>query len=279
MTVVGVAADTRYRELRKAWMTVYFPADQFFFFQPGSVLVRTQLGPEALRAELTARVAQAMPGALVDTVEPLGRLLARSSPVRGRLSPWLARSRSSPSAWPWLASTGALLRRTATPARAGDPRCPWCEPSSTGSARGGPRRHRGFGGCADWRVGRRADDARAWRGALRGLARHDSLVYLLVLVAVPLLVVSAVWGARARGRTDRRSSHAAIGLAGPAAHRRRAHLRIRVICGSQRASAPPAAYLRLISPPWKLRSRRSSSCGAPAASTRAAKPSSTASCG
>jgi hypothetical protein len=31
-TVVGVAADTRYRELTRAWLTVYCPAKQFSFF-------------------------------------------------------------------------------------------------------------------------------------------------------------------------------------------------------------------------------------------------------
>ena len=77
VTVVGVARETRYRELRKTWMTVYFPADQFFFFQPQSLLVRTELGPEALRAEVAPRVTAAMPGALIDTVDPLDRLLDR----------------------------------------------------------------------------------------------------------------------------------------------------------------------------------------------------------
>ncbi len=47
-TVVGVAADTRYRELTRSWMTVYFPAPQFFFFNPGSLVVRTTGRPEAL---------------------------------------------------------------------------------------------------------------------------------------------------------------------------------------------------------------------------------------
>ena len=41
VTVVGVARDMRYRELTKAWMTVYFPAEQFFFFAPGSLVVRS----------------------------------------------------------------------------------------------------------------------------------------------------------------------------------------------------------------------------------------------
>ena len=203
VTVVGVARDTRYRELRKAWMTVYFPADQFFFFQPGSVLVRTQLGPEALRAELTARVAQAMPGALVDSVEPLGRLLARE----------LARPRAAVA----VAGTFALVaiglalvgiygvlsydvrqRRRELAIRAALGASP-------------PRLVRHV-------AGRGATAASA--GALIGVSVAalmtqglgavlfevsplDSLVYLLVLVAVPLLVVSAVWvPARAAARTD-----------------------------------------------------------------------------
>ena len=85
VTVVGVARETRYRELRKTWLTVYFPADQFFFFQPESLLVRTELGPEPLRAEVAPRVRAAMPGALIDTVEPLDRLLDREL-VRPRAS-------------------------------------------------------------------------------------------------------------------------------------------------------------------------------------------------
>jgi AAA+ superfamily predicted ATPase len=40
-TVVVVAADTRYRKLTRDWLTVYFPAKQFFFFSPGALVVRT----------------------------------------------------------------------------------------------------------------------------------------------------------------------------------------------------------------------------------------------
>lgn len=77
VTVVGVARDTRYRELRKSWLTVYFPADQFFFFQATSVLVRGNTGPALLRAELAPRVEALMPGAVVDTIDPLHVLLSR----------------------------------------------------------------------------------------------------------------------------------------------------------------------------------------------------------
>ena len=45
VTVVGVAADTRYRELTRDWLTVYFPAAQFFFFDPGCLVVRAKVAP------------------------------------------------------------------------------------------------------------------------------------------------------------------------------------------------------------------------------------------
>jgi MacB-like periplasmic core domain len=48
VTVVGVAADTRYRELTKSWMTVYFPAGQFFYFQATSLVVRGASALDAL---------------------------------------------------------------------------------------------------------------------------------------------------------------------------------------------------------------------------------------
>ena len=48
VTVVGVVPDTRYRELTRSWMTVYFPADQFFYFQAASLVVRTASTPERL---------------------------------------------------------------------------------------------------------------------------------------------------------------------------------------------------------------------------------------
>ena len=48
VTVVGVAADMRYRELTTPWLTVYFPAEQFFFFAPGSLAVRTPLPVESI---------------------------------------------------------------------------------------------------------------------------------------------------------------------------------------------------------------------------------------
>jgi predicted permease len=75
VTVVGVAADTRYRELTKSWMTVYFPADQFFFFRPASLVVR---GDSAnLAAAVLQRVRTIDPGATIQSVTAMDTLLAR----------------------------------------------------------------------------------------------------------------------------------------------------------------------------------------------------------
>jgi putative ABC transport system permease protein len=77
VTVVGVAADTRYRELTKSWMTVYFPADQFFFFQAASLVVRASSTPEALAPALREAVRAIEPGATVASIAPMDTLLAR----------------------------------------------------------------------------------------------------------------------------------------------------------------------------------------------------------
>jgi putative ABC transport system permease protein len=75
--VVGVAADTRYRELTKSWMTVYFPADQFFFFQATSLVVRASSTPEALAPALREAIRAVEPGATVASIAPMDRLLER----------------------------------------------------------------------------------------------------------------------------------------------------------------------------------------------------------
>ena len=79
VTVVGVAGDTRYRELRRPWMTVYFPADQFFYFQADSLVVRTTAAPGLVRTLVSERLAALEPAAAVDTVSPLPDLLARET--------------------------------------------------------------------------------------------------------------------------------------------------------------------------------------------------------
>src|SRR5688572_74025 len=76
-TVVGVAADTRYRELTRPWLTAYFPADQFFFFQPAFLVVRAASAPEALGPAIRQQVTAIEPGATVTSVVPINTLLAR----------------------------------------------------------------------------------------------------------------------------------------------------------------------------------------------------------
>jgi putative ABC transport system permease protein len=75
--VVGVTADTRYRELTKPWMTVYFPADQFFFFQAASLVIRGSSPPAALAGSITQQVRAIEPAATVDSATPMRALLDR----------------------------------------------------------------------------------------------------------------------------------------------------------------------------------------------------------
>jgi predicted permease len=77
VTVVGVAADTRYRELAKSWMTVYFPADQFFFFQAASLVVRASSTAEALAPALRDAVRAVEPVATIASIAPMDTLLQR----------------------------------------------------------------------------------------------------------------------------------------------------------------------------------------------------------
>ena len=77
VTVVGVAADTRYRDLINPWMTVYFPADQFFFFQAGSLLVRTTLAPKALVPAVLQQLEAIEPGATIESSSRMDALLTR----------------------------------------------------------------------------------------------------------------------------------------------------------------------------------------------------------
>ena len=75
-TVVGVAADTRYRELTREWLTVYFPAKQFFFFAPGSIVVRTAVPPATLAADFRRTINSVEPAAAVHSIETMDQLMA-----------------------------------------------------------------------------------------------------------------------------------------------------------------------------------------------------------
>jgi putative ABC transport system permease protein len=75
-TVVGVAADTRYRELTRDWLTVYFPARQFFFFSPDNVVVRTAVPPATLADELRRTIRRVEPSVAVHSIVAMDQLMA-----------------------------------------------------------------------------------------------------------------------------------------------------------------------------------------------------------
>jgi predicted permease len=79
VTVIGVVADTRYRELTQEWLTVYFPAKQFFFYSPGAVVVRTNGNPTPLFADIRRTIKRAEPAAAVHSADTMEQLLARES--------------------------------------------------------------------------------------------------------------------------------------------------------------------------------------------------------
>jgi putative ABC transport system permease protein len=77
VTVVGVARDVRYRELTKAWMTVYFPAEQFFFFAPGSLVVRSATPASAIVPVIREAIRQQEPYAAIESLATMDALLSR----------------------------------------------------------------------------------------------------------------------------------------------------------------------------------------------------------
>jgi putative ABC transport system permease protein len=76
-TVVGVAADTRYRELTRSWMTVYFPAAQFFFFTANSLVVRTTGSPDSLIPAIQQTIRTQEPQLAIESVASMDELAAR----------------------------------------------------------------------------------------------------------------------------------------------------------------------------------------------------------
>src|SRR5207253_1260780 len=81
VTVVGVVPDTRYRDLREARPSVYFPMRQPFFpFEPLTLAIRTTRPPAELVATIRRVIAEAEPGVAVASVGSLlglvGALLA-----------------------------------------------------------------------------------------------------------------------------------------------------------------------------------------------------------
>ena len=75
-TVVGVAADLRYRELTNNWMTVYYPAAQSFHFEPGSLAIRTERPPSTLLAAVRDTIQAIEPAIPISALTPMDELLA-----------------------------------------------------------------------------------------------------------------------------------------------------------------------------------------------------------
>ena len=75
-TVVGVAADLRYRELTNNWMTVYYPAAQSFHFDAGNLAIRTARPPATLLSTVRETIQAIEPAVPIDTLTPMDELLA-----------------------------------------------------------------------------------------------------------------------------------------------------------------------------------------------------------
>ena len=75
-TVVGVAADLRYRELTSNWMTVYYPAAQSFHFDAANLAIRTARPPSTLLSAVRDAIQAVEPAIPIDTLTPLDELLA-----------------------------------------------------------------------------------------------------------------------------------------------------------------------------------------------------------
>lgn len=75
-TVVGVVPDTRYRDLRKARPSIYFPVRQSFFpFAPLKLAIRTRESPEPLIPLVRRVIAESAPDVALIRAEPFTRLL------------------------------------------------------------------------------------------------------------------------------------------------------------------------------------------------------------
>jgi ABC-type antimicrobial peptide transport system permease subunit len=74
--VVGVVPDTRYRELREARATVYFPLAQSFFpYAPTTLAIRTTGSPANL-VSVVRRIVSARPGIALANASPFNTYLA-----------------------------------------------------------------------------------------------------------------------------------------------------------------------------------------------------------
>src|SRR5437588_705160 len=76
VTVVGVVPDTRYRDLREARPSIYFPLAQSFFpFAPLALAVRTSGPPAELVPTIRRVIAETEPGVALASAAPFGTFL------------------------------------------------------------------------------------------------------------------------------------------------------------------------------------------------------------
>jgi len=77
LTVVGVVPDTRYRSLREARPSVYFPLAQSFFpFAPMTLAIRTVGSPDGVVPTIRRTIAEAAPGVALESAAPFETYLA-----------------------------------------------------------------------------------------------------------------------------------------------------------------------------------------------------------
>lgn len=77
-TVIGVARDTRYRELREARPSIYFALRQSFFpFAPTALVLRTVGPPEQLVPTVRRTISALEPGAALVSAAPFDTFLAK----------------------------------------------------------------------------------------------------------------------------------------------------------------------------------------------------------
>lgn len=76
-TVIGVVPDTRYRDLRDARASIYFPLAQSFFpFAPLSLAIRTSGPPAAIVPALRRAISESDPGVALASAAPFDTFLA-----------------------------------------------------------------------------------------------------------------------------------------------------------------------------------------------------------
>jgi putative ABC transport system permease protein len=77
LAVVGVVPDTRYRELRDARPSIYFPLRQSFFpFAPTTLALRSSAPPSVTVSALRHTIAESAPGVAVASAAPFDTYLA-----------------------------------------------------------------------------------------------------------------------------------------------------------------------------------------------------------